>query len=117
MALLLLLSLACGGPRAGDLCNQPGATCESTTRALECRGGAWVAIPCRGPGGCTVSSELVNCDFTGAQVGDACGTPQEDKGVCAPDGRATLVCRNGTFQMSMVCRTCTVSGATISCQP
>jgi hypothetical protein len=59
----------------------------------------------------------VRCDLRGNDEGDACASTQEAKGLCAPDGGATLECRDGRFVRTNVCRTCMTQGDLIICTP
>jgi len=118
--LLLLASLplasACSGPRAGDSCNQSGFLCLDEATALECRAGTWTALPCRGPGGCSRQTredpetqqpvDVITCDMTANQEGDACASSAEGKGFCAEGGKAVYECRRGTIVRTLTCTTC-----------
>lgn len=114
---LAALASGCGTPKAGDSCNQTGFLCASTTAALECKVGVWVELPCRGSTGCTRSADKISCDMKGNMQGDACASVVERKGLCTTDGTGTLECQDGTLKLTNSCRTCTVSGETIVCQP
>lgn len=115
---------ACGGaPEAGADCDKVGYLCGDEDTAFECREvGArglrnWVELPCRGPEGCRVEGGNVSCDVTHNQVGDACSSSMEGKGICTPDGTAALVCRSGTFTKASDCVSCTVTSDQVVCQP
>jgi len=112
-----LLASACGSPKAGDKCDTTGFLCESTTAALECKVGAWVSLPCKGPGGCTRNGDTVKCDMSGNVEGDACASTAEGKGLCTSDGLGTLECRDGKLVKTNTCRSCTVTGDQVICQP
>ncbi len=116
-AAVLLLGVGCGQPKAGDKCDTTGFLCADASNALECKVGAWVSLPCKGPGGCKRESDLVKCDMTGNEVGDACASTADTKGLCSKDGKATLQCYDGTLKQTNTCRSCTVSGDTVVCQP
>lgn len=111
------VSSGCGQPKAGDRCDTTGFLCSSPTSALECRVGTWVTLPCRGTNGCKRQADVVSCDMTGNAEGDACASTAEAKGLCTTDGKGTLECRDGTLVKTNTCRTCTVSGDTVVCQP
>lgn len=117
-----IVSLGCGTPQAGDTCNQTGFLCESTHSALECRGGKWVSLPCKGDNGCVHEADTVKCDMTGDAEGDACATSAAGKGLCTFNGDGTLECRDqggGNYQLVKTndCRTCSVSGDMVVCTP
>lgn len=117
--LCTVLLAACGGgsAKAGDTCNAEGFLCADQVTALECRLHKWTALPCRGPKGCYVKTNLVNCDAANNQEGDACSATVEGKSICAPAGTAVLTCRNGTFVRTNSCSSCTVAGDEIHCNP
>lgn len=122
MLLVMLLVMACGTPRAGDKCETSGFLCADTTTALECRGAAWVSLPCKGANGCKRAGDLVRCDMSGDVEGDACASSAIGKGLCAAGGTATLECRDdGTGNAHLVktntCRSCAVQGDNVVCQP
>jgi hypothetical protein len=116
VAVLPLLA-ACGGAKAGDKCDTTGFLCENATNALECKLGAWVELPCKGTTGCERSGEVVKCDMSGNVENDACASSAEGKGLCTQDGLATLECRDGKLVKTNDCRSCTVTGETVVCQP
>jgi hypothetical protein len=108
---------ACGSPKAGDKCSSNGFLCENAQTALECKLGAWVALPCSGPGGCVKSGDTVKCDMTTDKEGDNCASSAEGKGLCTADGMATLECRDGKLTKTNACRTCTVMNDQVVCTP
>ena len=114
---LSLLASACGSPKAGDKCDTTGFLCEGTTAALECKVGVWASLPCKGPGGCTRTGDTVKCDMSANVEGDACASTAEGKGLCTTDGLGTLECRDGKLVKTNTCRTCTVTGDQVICQP
>ncbi len=112
-----LFAVGCAAPKAGDACNVTGFLCENTNAALECKVGKWVSLPCRGTNGCKRDGETVRCDMTGNLEGDGCASSAERKGLCTGDGKATLECIDGSLKKTNACRTCSVSGETVVCQP
>lgn len=109
---------ACGGaPKEGDSCNESGYLCSDQAAALECRAGMWTRLPCRGSGGCQRDGDTVKCDMSANLVGDACASSTEGKGLCNASGTATLECRQGFLVQTNSCKTCTVSGEQVVCQP
>ena len=114
---LCFVATACGSPKAGDKCTTSGFLCADTSTALECKVGVWVALPCRGSNGCKRATDVVTCDMSGNAANDPCASTAEGKGLCTKDGTATLECRNGALVQTFTCRTCTVNGDQIICQP
>ncbi len=112
-----LVIIACGSPKAGDACNTTGFVCADATTALECRVSKWAPLPCRGPNGCSRASTVVKCDMSLNVVGDACASVAEGKGLCTPDGLATIECRDGTLVKTNTCRSCSIVGDNVVCQP
>jgi hypothetical protein len=117
LALSSLMFVACGPPKAGDKCNTTGFLCQDTTTAMECKVGLWSALPCKGVGGCKREAEIIKCDMAGNDENDACSSTAEGKGLCTKDGLGTLECRDGKLLKTNTCRSCTVSGETVVCQP
>ncbi len=116
-AAVLLFAAACGQPKAGDKCDTSGFLCADASNALECKVGAWVSLPCKGPGGCTRSTDLVKCDMTGNAEGDNCASTADTKGLCTKDGLGTLQCYDGKLVKTNTCRSCSVNGDTVVCNP
>ena len=109
--------ITCQAPTPGVACTSAGFLCYDATTAMECRVGVWLALPCRGPSGCANSSGVIRCDMSANLEGDACASTAEGRGLCTTDGRGTLECRSGTLLKTNTCRTCTVSGDQVVCQP
>ena len=108
---------ACGAPKAGDTCDQTGFLCADTTSAIECRGGKWLTLPCRGANGCSRQANLIKCDMSANTAGDGCASTAEGKGICTTDGKGTLECREGTLVKTNTCSSCVVSNDQVICQP
>ncbi len=113
----LSLLTACGTPMAGEQCNVSGFLCESAASALECKVGVWTSLPCKGTNGCKREGDVVKCDMTGNAEGDACASSAEGKGLCTTDKQGTLECRDGSLKKTNSCRTCEVTGDTVTCTP
>ena len=112
----LLLLAGCGARGvAGEACTKTGFVCQDTSTALECRDGTWMALPCRGTGGCTESSGSILCDMAGNLAGDGCASTSEGKGLCSGDGRATLECKSGSLVATNACSSCSVTGDQVVC--
>jgi hypothetical protein len=112
-----VLVVGCGTPKAGDTCNTTGFFCFDPETALECRGGAWVSLPCKGSGGCSRDADLIRCDMSGNAAGDNCATSAESKGLCSHDGKSTLECRDGKLVKTNSCTSCQIVAEAISCTP
>jgi hypothetical protein len=90
---------------------------------MECKLGVWVSLPCKGPGGCVRQDKVVKCDMSGNMAGDACASSAAGKGLCAADGLSTLECREEAMSGNLVltktntCRTCSIVGEQVVCQP
>ncbi|PTL77295.1 hypothetical protein [Vitiosangium sp. GDMCC 1.1324] len=115
--LLGSLLLSGCGTQAGDSCSGSGYLCASEKEALECRDKVWRALPCKGPAGCSVSAQSINCDMTGNVDGDACAASAEGRGLCTADRKAVLECRMGTLVQVKTCSACTMSGDLVTCNP
>ncbi|ABF88448.1 putative lipoprotein [Myxococcus xanthus DK 1622] len=111
------LLLAGCGPSAGGDCDGGGFVCQERVLALECRGGKWRELPCRGPLGCRETSEAVRCDTSNNVAGDACASSAEGTGLCRADGQAVLECRQGVLTETATCSACTVENSQVTCQP
>ena len=109
--------LAGCGQSAGDSCEGSGFVCQEDVLALECRGGVWRELPCRGPLGCRETDDAVRCDTSNNRVGDACASTAEGRGLCRADGLAVLECRQGVLEETASCAACTVNGDQVTCQP
>lgn len=113
---IALMAVSCG-PAVGSLCATATAACEDPHHALECRNGVWAKLDCLGIGGCQNISRNITCDYSGNAAGDQCPLTQNGTGVCSPDGRYTLECRDGIIQVTNTCpKSCTVESGLIQCQ-
>lgn len=111
-----VLVVACK-KEAGKSCgNENEAVCEGSA-VLTCTKGTWVKSECRGPKGCAVNQNFVECDHTLATLGDVCD--HEEGIACAVDGKALLKCANGKFAVDEACTgetTCKVIGSQAGCR-
>ncbi len=118
VALAVVLVSACGGtPKAGDKCDTTGFLCADGSGALQCKAGSWVNLPCRGINGCKRDADKIKCDMEGNIAGDPCASTAEGKGLCAPDGKSTLECRDGVLVKTFDCRSCAVMSDQVVCTP
>ncbi len=118
----VIVLAACGGPSPGASCNKNGFACFDTATALECRDGAWLALPCRGKGGCLADKDaqgkdIIKCNMVGNQVGDACASTAENRGICRADAKAVLECRSGVLAETNTCSSCEVQNEQVVCHP
>jgi hypothetical protein len=108
---------ACGGAKQGATCSTNGFLCADTTAALECQGGTWVSLPCKGTGGCKREADVVKCDMSADEEGDNCASTAQGRGLCTKDGLGTLECREGKLVKTNTCRSCMVNGDQVVCSP
>jgi hypothetical protein len=111
-----LALLASCGPAPGADCDTTGYRCAGAATAMECRDGTWRELPCRGPLGCSVADQQVDCDVSRNRVQDACAESLEGYSIC-PAGTALLECRGGIFLQTYTCSSCYPSGVTVTCVP
>lgn len=111
------LAVACSPaspPVAGGPCRAAGgAACDAVSaQLLQCDGAAYqVFSDCKGPGGCTVQGETVNCDTSGNTAGDRCPPTSEGKVRCEPDGGTDILrCVDGGLTVIFECPTGTICG-------
>jgi hypothetical protein len=94
-------------PKAGGKClmgqERQLVACEGSGAALLCTNIRLSAVPCRGPLGCQGESSP-SCDQTIGQEGDPCTTSDTQESACTADLKKTLLCREGRFAVSRVCR-------------
>jgi hypothetical protein len=119
MLACVLVSVSCGSARVGEVCNTSGYLCLDVTTMLECRSRYWVALPCRGPGGCNRAGNTLTCDMSLNLADDACATNGDARtiGMCTRDGKGTLVCLDGKLVKADVCKSCAVKGDVVTCEP
>lgn len=92
-------------PTAGASCRLADPLlCAGPDRALVCRSGAWLEVPCRGAGGCAAGGHADECDDTLAVLGEACPAAPAIDYACTTDGRRALVCKDGLFGLWRNCR-------------
>ncbi len=86
---------------------------------LECRAKVWTALPCKGRGGCQRSNATVTCDMSANLEGDNCPSRDDGRtlGLCAADGRSTLVCKDGKLAKADLCKSCKVENNIVRCVP
>ena len=61
--------------------------------------------------------DVIRCDMSKDQAGDACASTAENKGLCTSDQASVLTCRDGVLVHTSDCKTCAVSGDQVVCQP
>lgn len=114
----VVVSACGGGGKIGEACSTDGFICADAATAGQCFGGTWAGLPCRGPDGCKRAGDSITCDMNGNMVGDACATTVDERaGVCSPDGKALLQCRDRALVATATCRSCGIVDGTVKCQP
>lgn len=104
--------------QAGDPCSSDGYSCdESRKERLTCKDGKMVAdASCRGPGGCKVIKDRIECDRTLVAAGDSCS--EEGAAACSVDKASFLECKGGKFVETMKCKGadhCAVESGRVAC--
>lgn len=102
LALIALVASGCG-PAVGDECQAGQSACLDGTTELSCQNGVMIATPCRGAAGCTAQNNIVSCDISGNQTGDACSTDDTERGACSADRQTMVMCQAGAYK-SLPCR-------------
>jgi len=102
----------------GDSCPGAGSACSVDKKSLlECAGGKFhLKWPCRGPDGCKdAGGGQLFCDFSVAELGDACGS---EGAACSVDKKQMLQCKDGKFVLRSHCRGpegCKDAGERLTC--
>jgi hypothetical protein len=106
-------------PHQGQPCSPDGKLeCVDAAGGLLCRGGVFVALPCRGPRGCRGTGAGSTCDDGLAEEGDPCVQTVNENVSCAVDRTRQLVCKDGVFVAQRACKgpkRCAVNGDVVSC--
>lgn len=87
------------GTAPGEACakiDEGTKTCQGK-KQVSCEGGKMVGKDCQGPKGCSTGK----CDRTIADEKDEC---ESGETACTPDNKGYLVCKNGQFVQSLLCR-------------
>lgn len=102
----------------GDPCKEEGAGACSVDKQtyLECHGGKMAQqMKCKGQKACRIEGDQVLCDWSIADVGDACS--QEDAASCSGDGKSMLVCKNAKMELRRACPVgCSIDGTRVLCR-
>src|SRR5262249_21371535 len=96
VALISLLAAACSA-KAGDDCSIGKHVRLDKGTMLACNTGRYVAVPCKGPGGCVDPGSSPICDFSHDEGGGECPDTLEGKSHCTPDGKSQISCVKGKF--------------------
>lgn len=119
LAGLALLGGCRKAPEPGQACQAQGeAVCKDKTTFLECEGGKWQSVSCRGPDGCQTQGNVVRCDESLAQQGDPCGAREGEHFSCGTDKKSELKCKDGTWQLVAKCagpKGCEAQGMFVKC--
>jgi hypothetical protein len=136
-----VVSVACHGPKgctgagASSQCDddlaQEGDGCMMTVnenyacstdhkKELICKDGKFVTVrTCKGVKACNITGNVIDCDDTVAEVGDACVEEAGDANyACSVDKKLEIVCKGGKFEESNICRGakgCVVQGQMVMC--
>lgn len=120
--LLLLGCPAAPVPSVGAPCTSENiGRCDAEAKTLlQCTNGVFrVYADCRGPRGCTVTSDTADCDTSGNTVGDRCAPTSEGKVRCDPDGGLNILrCVDGGLAVEFECtppQTCGINDAGLTC--
>jgi hypothetical protein len=94
------------GNAEGDRCTtalESEGSCSPDGKALvQCRGGAYAVLPCRGPAGCRADAERAVCDRSIAAEGEACAASATAT-PCDASGKALLRCAGGKLVRAAAC--------------
>jgi hypothetical protein len=91
----------------GDACMSASSenyACSVDNKSgLVCKDGKFVLWrACKGPQGCVVRADRIECDNTYADPGDPCGTAGSF--ACSVDKKLALVCKEGKYFVDSACR-------------
>jgi hypothetical protein len=119
LAGVALLGACQKAPEPGQPCESQGeATCKDKTTFLECAGGKWEVVSCRGADGCQTQGNVVRCDESLAQDGEACGSREGDHYSCSTDKKGELKCDGGKWKLVAKCsgpKGCEAQGLMVKC--
>jgi hypothetical protein len=116
--MLLLVGCDPAKPKAGDSCIGSEAVCSSSTVALACYAGKYLAVTCPGPGGCGGTGSISCGEGSQKSVGDTCFKP--GLGLCDAAKKIQMKCSSsGLWEKDVDCdangEVCKDNGTTISC--
>ncbi len=103
----------------GDSCShdEDYACSPDKKLSLVCKGEKFkISANCRGPKGCNVIANKINCDDSQASKDDACD--HEGNYSCDVNGKAILVCKGKKFTLDEPCKgkqSCRVVGDKVGC--
>jgi hypothetical protein len=111
-----LLAQACGAPPSGGgPCSSDALTCDGSHGVFACIAGAWVSVPCEGPGGCTGAGSTLECDTSVATPGSRCPPWKAGQTQCLKNPVAVLQCVDSTWKMTSPCTQCMVKSGKAQC--
>jgi hypothetical protein len=137
----VIVALPCRGPKGcqgtgassecdddlaeeGDSCamglNENYSCSTDHKKELVCKEGRFaVRRTCRGQNECSIQGNLIHCDDSIGDPGDACvEEPGEANYACSVDKKLEIVCRAGKFETSNSCRGpkgCWIDGEMVRC--
>jgi len=94
IACFLALALSCK-PKAGGKCDGGKSACADNRSALICSSGAYVAVSCKGGGGCADNDGIVQCDLGGDADGEPCVDLGDHALYCTADKDHAATCKGG----------------------
>jgi hypothetical protein len=110
----LMIALACGisatlfgcKAKAGGSCeNKSKERCVDDQTALSCGSeNRYIAVACEGPMGCAESNGQVACDDPQGNIGDPCLSDHEAQSACTPDGKMSVTCKQGKYELLAPCK-------------
>ena len=109
------------GNAVGDVCStddEGKAECTAEGERISCTNGKYVVEPCRGPDGCKVAGDRVDCDKLLSRKDDPCRKIEEKSYACSDDRKHLLVCKDGKFVVVEECsgdHACKVRGNSAGC--
>jgi hypothetical protein len=109
------LASACK-PKAGDHCSAGSAACLTPSSGLFCQNGVYLAVDCKGAGGCSQSGAMARCDIGDDMPGAACADWQEGQ-FCTVDGVAAAACKGGKVDVVECAHGCTTGDDKVRCEP
>ena len=110
--------VACkSSPEPGTACeSENSAVCKDDKTIMNCKGGKWEQLSCKGPKGCGEVGTLVQCDMSLGVEGEPCGS--EENHTCSEDKKHQLKCVDAKWKTVALCRGpegCEASGVFAKC--
>jgi hypothetical protein len=107
-AAILVVLPQCKGlkPAPGGKCVSNGKyQCSDSTSALLCQAGVYVALPCKGPKGCSGVGNNSSCDDDFGNEGETCTMGVGgDNLACSVEKNKELICTQGKWTIARTCK-------------